>query len=428
MLPASRRDDHLYAVPRLEIEQKDFEAFEEELREFHAQFHDCFQRSETRENIFQYMAGQFSALERKSVEPIALHIENASVRSMQRAISDAEWDEEKILARYHGMVAEDMGEPDGVLIFDESAFVKKGSDSAGVGRQYCGRLGKVENCQVGVFAAYASDAGYALIDRRLYVPEKWFTEEYALRRRKCQVPEDLTFKTKAELAAQMMTRIHAQGILSFRYIVADSVYGQNPAFIEAAESLPGKTYYVSIGRDTLCWLTAPLTVTREYRHKKKLLQDGSTGPISVHDLAHGMHDFFWYRRKVSEGAKGPVNYEFSRREIVLARDGMPWKKVWLIVKRTTGTRPEYSYFISNAGRSVRLPLMVWLSGMRWPVEQCFGEAKTELGLAQYEVRKYPGWCHHMLVGMLAHFFLWHLKIRLGKKSTCHYYLADAEAA
>jgi SRSO17 transposase len=145
----------------------------EELWDFQAAFHDCFARSEPRAHFFDYMVGQFSKLERKSIEPMALHVEGGAIRGMQRFISDGLWDEEQMRWNYHQLVADEMGEPEGVLMFDETGFVKKGQDSVGVARQYCGSLGKVENCQVGVFAAYASRQGYALVDKRLFLPEAW---------------------------------------------------------------------------------------------------------------------------------------------------------------------------------------------------------------------------------------------------------------
>ncbi len=123
---------------------------------------------------------------------------------------------------------------------------------------------------------------------------------------------------------------------------------------------------------------------------------------------------------MSEGAKGPIEYEFTRRKVMLCKDGLPDKKVWLIIRRTLGNNPTYSYYISNASDSVRLKTFVWLSGMRWPIEQCFEEAKGELGMDHYELRKYTGWNHHMLTCILAHSFLWHLKISMGEKNTfCH---------
>ena len=196
MLPECRQQEQLFSVPKFEIISSDVVSFVDELRCFHDEFSDCFHRSETRDNVFRYMVGQFSKLERKSIEPIALAVEDGQVRAIQRAISDTNWDEEKILVKYRSMVNDDMGDTDGVLMFDESGFVKKGKDSAGVQRQYCGNIGKVENSQVGVYAAYASRHGYAFLDKRLFIPEAWFSEEHKERREKCNFPENLRHSVK----------------------------------------------------------------------------------------------------------------------------------------------------------------------------------------------------------------------------------------
>jgi len=423
-----RIEEELCSIPKFTVEKEDVKDFVVELKGFHEQFRDCFSRTEPRENFYRYMVGQLSELERKSIEPIALNVEAGNVRSMQRFISDVVWDEQGILNTYRGMVAEDMGNSHGVLIFDETGFPKKGDNSVGVARQYCGAVGKLENCQVAVFAAYASRHGYTLLDKRLYIPQQWFTEEYTARREKCEVPEGLEFKTKAQLAVEMFQELRDQQVLPFKYVVADSVYGSNPDFIEAVESCIGVPYFVSIPSDTLCWLQTPVTRKKEYKYKgqirsKLTIDRKQKKPISVEALAKGINPFFWYRRKVSEGTKGPIEYEFTKRRAVLAKQGRPWKTVWLIIKRSIEDSPAYSYYISNAPLSTRLATFVWLSGIRWAIEQCFEETKTELGMDHYEVRKYTGWHHHVLTCMLAHFFLWHLKIRLGKKSTIHYAVA-----
>lgn len=428
MLPECRNQEHLFSVPIFEVNTSDVESFIDELRCFHDEFRDCFQRSETRENMFRYMVGQFSTLERKSVEPIALAVEDGHVRAMQRAVSDTVWNEEKLLFKYHSMINEDMGDPNGVLMFDESGFVKKGKDSAGVHRQYCGSVGKVENSQVGVYAAYASPHGYAFLDKRLFVPEEWFSEEYEERRKKCNFPNGLTFKTKPKIAVEMLSEIHAEKIIPYKYIVADSIYGHSPDFIEEAEKLVGKIYFVSIASDTQCWLKTLVSRVKKYKYKgeirsKTVLEDTAKKPITVKEIASNLNNYFWYRRKVSEGTKGPIEYDFSKRRVTLSKDGLPWKTVWLIIRRTIEEDPTYSFFISNAPDSTRLSTFVWLCGIRWAIEQCFEEGKTELGMDHYEVRKYPGWNHHMLTIMLAHFFLWHLKIRLGKKSSSYYAIA-----
>jgi SRSO17 transposase len=428
MLPECRCETDPYQIPKFDLGKKDINGFIQELKGFHEQFHECFSRQEPRDNFFQYMVGQLSQVERKSIEPIALSVKNAKVRAMQFFVSDVTWNEKEVVSIYRSMVSEDMGDPDGALIFDESGFVKKGNDSAGVARQYCGNIGKVENCQVGVFAGYASRHGYCFLGSRLFVPEKWFTGEYAERRERCKFPKDIEFKTKPRLAVELLREIVKDGQIPFRFVVADSVYGNSPDFTEAVDELRGVTYLVSMPEDTLCWLKRPLVVKKEYRFKgqvrsRLLLKDAGKEPVSFETIARNLNCFFWYRRKVSEGTKGPVEYEFTKRRVVLSRAGLPGKEVWLIIRRTLDKSPVYSFFISNAGRSARLKLFVWLSGIRWAIEQCFEETKTELGMDHYEVRKFPGWIHHMMTCMLAHFFLWHIKLRLGKKSTSHYSIA-----
>ena len=425
MLPEIRSDEHRYPVPKFDLNKDDIKNFSNELRGFHEQFADCFHRSESREHFFKYMAGKFSQLERKSIEPIAPAIEGGNVRAMQRFVSVAPWNDDKIISKYRSYVNEDLGSEDGALIFDESGFLKKGQDSVGVARQCCGTAGKVDNCQVGVFAAYASKRGYALVDKRLFIPEQWFSEEYRERRQKCNLPEDTVFMTKPQLATEMLKEISSEKKLPFKYVLADSVYGMSPEFIEAVDDLPGTTYLVSVRKNIHCWLKMPMIIRKQYRwggkiRTKTFLADKKSKPITIGELAESINDYFWYRRQVSEGAKGPIVYEFTRRQVILAAGGLPQKTVWLLIRRTIGDEPEYSYFISNAPSSTRLKTLVWLSGMRWAIEQCFEETKSELGMDHYEVRKFRGWHHHMLTCMLAHFFLWHLKIRMGKKSAVYY--------
>jgi SRSO17 transposase len=428
MLPITRCDEYLYSVPKFDLGKGDIKDFMEELTGFHEQFADCFQRSESREHFLKYMAGQFSPLERKSIEPIALAVEDGNVRALQRFVSDAPWDEDNMIAKYRSFVNDDLGSPDGALIFDESGFVKKGQDSIGVSRQYFGTIGKVENCQVGVFAAYVSENGYALVDKRLFIPEQWFTDDYVDRREKCNLPQDTVFRTKPQLAVEMLSTVSKENVLPFKYVLADSIYGVSPEFIAAIESLPEKTYFVSVPEDTLCWLKRPMTITKDYRwagktKTKTVLVAPDSKPLRMGELAKNINDYFWYRRQVSEGTKGPIVYEFTRRQVILSAAGLPQKTVWLLIRRTLGDDPKYSFFISNASSSTRLKKLIWLSGLRWAIEQCFEETKTELGMDHYELRKFPGWHHHILTCMLAHFFLWHLKIRMGKKSTVYYAVA-----
>jgi len=421
MLPRCRTAGEPFVIPPFDVQVSDVKGFMDELQAFQSVFHDCFARSETRAHFWDYMVGQYSPLARKSIEPIALAVEGGRIRSLQRFLSETVWDEEQMRWNYHQLVADELGEPDGVLMFDESAFVKKGKDSAGVARQYCGTLGKVEKGQVGVFAGYASRQGYVLVDQRLFLPEVWFGPLYAARRVKCQVPDELQFQTKPQLAAAMLQSIRQEGILPFRYIVADSVYGNSPDFLAALDVCVGTTALVALSSETRCWPQRPTTQEKAYRYKgeeraQRQLLPTALPPQSVAALAATLPAWQWYRRTVSEGTKGPIAYDFARHRVTLCKDGLPERTVWLVIKRTRGPEPTYAYAISNAPASTPFRTLVWLSGIRWAVEQCCEEGKTELGMAHYEVRKYAGWQHHMLLTMLAHFFLWHLKGRLGKKS------------
>jgi SRSO17 transposase len=421
MLPACRTAGERFTIPTFDIVPSDVTSFIDELWEFQALFHDCFSRSEPRVHFFDYLVGQCSALERKSIEPMALHVEGSTIRGLQRFISDVSWDEEQMLWNYHQLVADELGDSEGVLMFDETGFVKKGTDSVGVARQYCGPLGKVENCQVGVFTGYASRHGYALVDKRLFLPEVWFTDAYATRRTRCNVPTELTFQSKPQLAATMLHSLVREGLLPFKYVVADCLYGNSPDFMDAVDACVGVTTFVAIPADTRCWCQRPRTTERTYRYKgetrpKRVVVAPATDACTVAALAARLPASAWYQRQVAEGTKGPLMYAFARQRVTLCKDGLPERSVWLVIKRREGADPSYSYYISNAPASTPLRTFVWLSGLRWAIEQCFEEGKTELGMDHYEVRKYAGWHHHILTTMLAHFFLWRLKLRLGKKS------------
>jgi SRSO17 transposase len=431
MLPACRTGGEGFAIPTFDLVPSDVEGFMEELWAFQSIFHDCFAHSEPRAHFFDYMVGQCSKLERKSIEPMALQVEGGTIRGLQRFVSDVLWDEAQMRWNYHQLVAEEMGEPDGVLMFDESGFVKKGNGSVGVARQDCGTLGKVENCQVGVFAAYASRQGYALVDKRLFLPDAWFTDAYAAQRTTCHLPNELCFQSKPPLAATMLQAIAHEGLLPFKYVVADCLYGHSPDFLDAVDACVGVTTFVAIPSETRCWLQRPRTEDKTYTYQgdvraKRVVVTPTNAPRSVAALAASLPAARWYQRTVSEGTKGPIVSAFARQRVTLWKEGLPDRTVWLVIKRTVGANPLYSYYISNAPASTPWRTCVWLSGVRWAIEQCFEEGKTERGMDHDEVRKYPGWHHHRLTTMLAHFFLWHLKLHVGKKSSCPHGVAAAD--
>jgi len=429
MLPQSRLYCDTYAIPQFDLDKEDVKGFMDELRAFQEEFKHFFSRSEMKENLYLYMAGQLSELERKSIEPIALNIDKGSVRSMQRFISDSQWLDEDIMHKYRSMIAADIGCEEGVLIFDESSFPKKGSNSSGVAKQYSGTSGKVENCQVGVFVCYASGAGYALVNHRLFMPELWFDEKYSEKREKCEVPRDLVFQTKPQLAGAMLQEIVIEGNLPFRYVVADSIYGNSPDFREAVEEYSDCIYFLEVPGRLTCHIQNPMNIRRSYTYKgelhtRKFLEQPGERTLTLKTIAENLSSYHWYQRTVSEGTKGPITYEFSTMPVVLHQDEKQGKKQWLIIKRTMGENPVYRYYISNAPDDTKLRVFVWLSGVRWAIEQSFEEGKIEVGMDHYEVRKFTGWYHHVLISMMSLFFLWHLKIRLEKKSTSYYHIAD----
>ena len=258
MVPACRTAGEGFAIPQLDLTPSDVDGFMPELQGFHEAFSECFTRREPREHFCRSMVGQFSDLERQSIEPIALAVEGGNIRAMQRGIRDAVWDEDQMRWTYHHLVNDDLGAPEGVVMFDESGVAKKGQDSVGVARQYWGTLGQVENCQVGVFAAYASWHGYALLDKRLFLPEVWLSDAYAPRRTTCQVPKELTFHTTPQVAAQMLRTLHDEGILPCKYVVADGLSGNSLEFLAAVEAYVDLVYLVAIPADTRCWLQGPV--------------------------------------------------------------------------------------------------------------------------------------------------------------------------
>lgn len=202
--------------PSLDLTPEEIEALADELVDYHAEFADLYYRTEQVHWGYKYLQGLMLPLERKAIQPMAMALEGGNIQAMQQFIGQGRWQDERLLHKHWQLVDETLGEADGVYVVDDSGFPKKGEHSAGVGRQWCGVLGKVENCQVGVFGAYASRQGYTLVDHHLYLPEEWFDDDHRERWQKCGIPDETTFKTKPELALEMLQAVVAQGCLRFR--------------------------------------------------------------------------------------------------------------------------------------------------------------------------------------------------------------------
>lgn len=389
-------------VPLLELTPADVADLADTLRPYHAIYGAFFSRSESRAWAERYLHGLLSPLERKSVEPIVIAQLGASekaVRGMQQFLTDSTWDDAAILRRHWQEVAVDLDDAEGMLIVDGSDFPKKGTHSVGVKRQYCGQLGKIANCQAGVFLAYASSHGTTLLDRRLYLPREWVEDAaFAERRTKGRLPTDVTFQTKNELALVMVQAVVASQALRCRWFLADEAFGRDTRLLDAIADL-GLWYLVEVPLDTAIW------------------QDDATAATTPQALFSRPSATAWTRHVLGDGTKGRRIADAVVQRVRAQRDGQPGPEIWLILRRDPETG-EQKAFVSNAPASVTSTRLVALSGMRWPIEQIFEVAKQQLGMGDYEVRSWPGWHHHMTLVILAHFFLVRLQRRLKKKPWC----------
>jgi SRSO17 transposase len=360
-----------------------------------------------------------STTTRKNVEQIALGL-GKKVRSLQYFIGQSQWAGEPVTATHQGLLGETLGEEDGIALIDESSTVKQGEDSVGVARQYCGSVGKIANGQVGVYMGYVSRKGYSLVEGQLFMPKEWFDEAQTERWQACGVPEDLTFKTKPEIGLALLQNAQKCGNLPFSWVAADELYGDSPAFRDGVAAL-GKWYFTEIKENTLIWRTRPKVHIPKWkghgRHPTRLrLRNPNQHPTLVKELTRKIPKPAWVQAVIKEGSKGPIACEFAFLRVIESRGNLPAAELWLIIRRNLEDPSIVKYYFSNAPVQTPLPEFVRISGMRWPIETIFEEAKGEVGLDHYEMRSWLGWHHHMLLVALAHHFLMRLKIRFQEQA------------
>lgn len=315
------------------------------------------------------------------------------------------------------MLSDTISDPDGMISTDSSEFVKKGKESVGVSRQYCGAMGKVENCQSGVFIGYSSSKGYGLLTSRLYMPKCWFSPEYEKRRKDNLVPQDLSFRTKPQIALDLIEQVIDSKLFDGKWIGCDATFGSDIHFLE---SLP-KThfYFADIRTNTQVFLKKSKAAVPPYkgrgrRPKKVKLLPGQPPPQSVADIAR-FAKLRWRPVVLAEGAKGPIVAKVARRRVYPCRDGLPRDySVWLFIRKDPDGQLKFS--LCNAPKDMPLSEMCQASIMRWPIEQCFQEGKDQLGMDHYEHRSWPAWHRHMIYIFLALHFLLRLRIRFKKNS------------
>ena len=410
-------------APLLSLSTEEVEGLLEELEAYHRIYQPLFGRREQREWSKKYLIGLLMQLPRKSVEPMVLAMAGASekaVRAMQQFISEGTWVDEVLLGQHWREVDKDLGEATGVLTLDGSDFHKQGRESVGVKRQYCGELGKRANCQAGVFVGYSSSEGYALLDRRLYLPREWLeAEAYAERRAKCGVPSAITFKTKIELGLDMLRAIHAAKTVRAQWVMCDEGFGRNGSFLDQVAKLD-LWYFAEVPHDTRVWQDQPTVglPAPSATGRKPTKARAETTPETVLAIATQLGPEQWTRHTIKEGSKGPLSADFAVRRVVAVRDGLPGAEVWLVLRRSVNT-DEIKTYLSNAPAELSVDTLVWATGMRWPIESCFEDGKQYVGMGDYEIRSWRGWHHHMTLCILAHFFLVRLAVSLKKVASDH---------
>ncbi len=372
------------------------------LSEYLDEFSDCFLTFDTRHHLKQYVQGQVSNLPRKSVEPIALAMDVAP-RTLQEFLSWSRWDHDRLRDTVQRVVARDHAEAQGIGIVDESGHPKKGRKTACVHRQYCGASGKLDNCVMSVHLCYAGFDGKfrAMLDSDLFLPEKGWDDE---RRKEAGIPDALVYRPKHMIALEQLRRVADNG-LRLRWVLADSWYGEKPAFIEGLEQL-GLRFVLEIPRNLMGWTREPADartprgeVENLVRWSKPMVRQEW---IDLHVKDTGMGAMVWEARccpfwlKRGDGVAGPY---------------------WLIAARDRLDQDHIKYFLSNASAGIPLEVLVHVAFSRWPVERCLEDEKSELGLSHFEVRKYAGVLRHLRITQVSHLFLARQTQRLAEKKS-----------
>jgi SRSO17 transposase len=397
-----------------ELEQMD--QWGKEFEDFHTRFADLFARSEPREEARQYLRGLLASVARKNCWQMAEVVGEEDPQSMQRLLYSARWEAGEARDELQRFVVERFGDESGIVVVDETGFLKKGTKSVGVKRQYSGTAGKIENCQVGVFLSYFNRRSYAFLDRRLYLPEDWCTDWE--RRQEARVPDDVTFKTKPQLALEMLTHAWAQGV-PMAWVSGDEVYGDAP-YLRDGITGAGKKYVLAVSSTTPVWqerspveepAKGPLGRPRE----KPRLAEGAPPRKTVAAVIAALPQEAWERLTVSEGEKGPRTYDWAAVPIVESRNGLPGPDGWLLARRSIPDPSDLAYYLSNAPRETPLATLAEIASARWSIEATIEEGKGETGLDEYEVRHWHSWHRHITLSMMAHAWLASIRQAEGEK-------------
>jgi SRSO17 transposase len=365
----NEQDDHELQVARGGVEA---------LAEVHERIGPRFGRAEVRQRVRRFLQGLLAPVERKNGWQMAEELGEHGPRGVQRLLGEADWDEEAVRDDLRAYVSERLGEPDGILVLDETGFIKKGKKSAGVARQYSGTAGRRENSQIGVFLLYASSQGAAFVDRELYLPEEWIVDR--VRCREAGIADEVAFATKGELAQRMLARAFAAGMPA-QWVVGDTVYGYDEMRSWLEEQ--GRNYVLAVPETHAIWIA------------------GQSQPVGL--VAALLPPEAWTVLSAGEGSQGPRLYEWAWLALSGEDEAQTGGRgAWLLMRRNLSDPGKRAYYRVSGPASTTLEEAVRVAGSRWSIEEGLEEAKGEVGLDQYEVRGYRAWYRHVTLALLAH--------------------------
>ena len=384
---------------------EELSGWSEDFESFHARFAAVFARSQTQTHAAEYMRGMMTPLERKNGWHLAEQAGHQRPDALQRLLHRNAWSAEEARDLLLEFVIEDFGTSDAIGVLDETGFLKKGTHSVGVQRQYSGTAGKVDNCQIGVFLGYVSGSTHLLVDRRLYLPQSW--SDVPERCRAAAVPETVTHQTKSELAAEMLVHCWGRG-LPMRWVTGDEVYG-NARHLRQTIDSHGRLYVLAVCSTTTGWLERPPSVPAPRRGSGRRLRADAPAAQTVAQMLESLPASAWKRLSLMRGEKGPRRYDWAAVRLVTAVAGLDSEELWLLARRSIDSPEEIAYYLSNAPATTPIEDIARVAMQRYTIEQCFEETKSELGIDHYEVRTWPSWHRHITLTMMAAAWLAHMR-------------------
>jgi SRSO17 transposase len=388
------------------------------LTSFLKRFDDCFPRKDTRAHLPTYITGQLSELPDKSVEPMAIKA-GVAPRTLQEFLSQHRWDDDHVRDRLQEIVRTEHAGPRSIGILDETRFVKKGDKTPGVKRQWCGTLGKKDNCTVTVHLGYARDDFHCLLDGELYLPEDWSQDRD--RCREAGIPDAMTYRPKWRIGLELFDRAKGNG-LHFDWMTFDEGYGSKPDFLRGLAARQQR-FVGEVPRNVVGWLKPPRVITRPFHkhgrgrgRKVPRLASGSPPAQRVDELLdrRELRDRPWQRWRVKDGEKGPMVWEVKHcRFTPKDEDGLPGEPLHLIIARNVLDPKEVKFFVSNAPPETPVATLLLVAFSRWRVERCFEDQKGEVGLDHYEGRRYQGLKRHLILSAVSYLFLSRMRQEFG---------------